>query len=386
MAFSLTQAEQERVKAAAELGIRLDPIGRADMVLVIVISAMYGVDLVAVAYLLWNRRWPPLKSKCPGIMAAGFGSCVCWFVGDLQINGHVHLAGTPLTNCKAVGVWVRVLLGVCTVSALLALRSYGLFRVFCQKRPGRGAGLYLPFVAYCVCTLACGVVAQVLSPRITVEYQPALDFCYCPKPFRAALYAYIWATWLLIAGINYRIRNIKSAFNESREMGAACAVVFAVLTFSTALQFARPDYPFARTLRLLTTGADHVGTNAVWWAIMGEPLWNARFNRAAYQEAWTARLLRDGLQSAYDVPPALSATVVLHSASDFMYAPEPLECADTYAPALVPATRTNTATTATRRSSRTYNNNADAFDIRPPPAVPAPPRTCANDPFLRPRR
>ncbi|KAJ1722813.1 hypothetical protein LPJ61_005889, partial [Coemansia biformis] len=301
MSFSFTQAEQDRVNAAAALGIRLDPIGKIDMALVIVISVVYGVDLLAVLFLLRHRHWPPIKSKSPGLMAASFASCVCWFIGDLQINGHVHLAGTVLANCKAVGVWVRVLLGVCTVSALMALRSYGLFRVFCQNKPCRGPGLYILLLGYCVCTLICGIVAQVLSPAVTVEYKPALDACYCPKPFRAALYVYIWATWLLIAAINWKIRNIKSSFNESREMAFSCAVVFAILTLSTALQFARPDYPFNQTLRVITTAMDHLGTNAVWWTIVGAPLWNCVFCRAEYLKSWTARLYKDGLQSEYDV-------------------------------------------------------------------------------------
>ncbi|KAJ2710140.1 hypothetical protein H4R19_003896 [Coemansia spiralis] len=379
MSFSLTPAEQDRVNAAAALGIRLDPIGKADMALVIVVSAVYGLDLVAVMYLLWNRRWPPLKSKSPGIMAAGVGSCVCWFVGDLQINGHVHLAGTPLANCKVVGVWVRVLLGVCTLSALLALRSYGLFRVFCRNQPGRGAGLYLPFLVYCLFSAVCGVVAQVLSPHITVEYWPALDACYCPKPFRGALYAYIWATWVVIAGINYRIRHIKSAFNESREMAVSCAVVFAVLMFSTAMQFARPDYPFRRTLRLLTTGLDHLGTNIVWWTIMGVPLWNALFNRVAYLEAWTMRLHKDGLQNAYNILPAPTA------ASDMMLSLEPDTGSDAHVPARLELAMPHSSTT--QRPSRTYNS-ADAFDIRPPHLLPAhrQPHTWVNDPFLRPSR
>ncbi|KAJ2660720.1 hypothetical protein IWW48_002817 [Coemansia sp. RSA 1200] len=301
MSFSLTPEEEARVRLAELLGYTLDPISKKDMAMIIVISVVYGIDLLAVIYMLWNRHYPPLKSKSPLLMAFAYMSCVCWFIGDLQINGHVHLAGTALTNCKGVGVWVRVLLGVCTVSSLIALRSYGLFRVFRHNLPYNGFGFYLPFLAYCGCTLIYGIVAQVLSPKITVEYMPLLDICYCPKPFRAALYGYIWATWVLVALINWKIRNIKSSFNESREMTVSCVFVFIALTFNTVLQFKSPQYPFHQVQRIVTTSLDHLVTNLVWWTIIGGPLLNCLFRRQKHLGYWKAKLRKDGLQNEYDI-------------------------------------------------------------------------------------
>ncbi|KAJ2688764.1 hypothetical protein IWW39_001979 [Coemansia spiralis] len=299
--FAFTPSEQSRVKVAAALGYHLDPISYKDLALIITISVVYGIDLLAVGFMLWNRNYPPLKSKRPLLMAAALASCICWFIGDLQINGHIHLAETGLTNCRGIGLWVRVLLGVCTVSSLIALRSYGLYRVFKQNRPYRGLGLYLPFLIYCGCTLVYGIIAQCIGAEKTVEYKPPLDLCYCPKPFRAALYVYIWTTWLFVAFVNWHIRGIKSSFNESREMAMACFFVFAILTFSTALQFAQPNYPFHQTQRLLTTAMDHLGTNLVWWAIMGEPLFNCAFRKMKYLEYWTSKLKKDGLQNEYEI-------------------------------------------------------------------------------------
>ncbi|KAJ1641776.1 hypothetical protein LPJ64_006296, partial [Coemansia asiatica] len=164
-----------------------------------------------------------------------------------------------------------------------------------------GLGMYLPFMIYCGCTLIYGIIAQVLKPSVTVEYIAILDVCFCPTPFRAALYGYIWATWLFVAIINWKIRNIKSSFNESREMAFSCLVVFAILTFSTVLQLSNPEYPFSQKLRILSTTMDHVGTNLVWWAIMGVPLFNCMFNRKKYLEYWSKKLRKDGLQHEYDM-------------------------------------------------------------------------------------
>ncbi|KAJ2847824.1 hypothetical protein GGI22_005871 [Coemansia erecta] len=416
MSFSLTPAEESRVRLAKLLGYNLDPISTKDMAMIIVISAVYGIDLVAVVFMLWNRRYPPLKSKSPLLMAAAYISCVCWFVGDLQINGHVHLAGTALANCKGIGVWVRVLLGVCTVSSLIALRSYGLFRVFKQNLPYRGLGFYLPFLVYCVCTLVYGIVAQVLSPSVTVEYMPLLDICYCPSAFRGALYGYIWATWLLVAIINWKIRNINSSFNESREMAICCVFVFIALTFNTVLQFASPQYPFHQIQRIITTSLDHLATNLVWWTIMGGPLLNCLFRRQKYFEYWKAKLRKDGFQNEYDMESEdtvfSSHNLTMRPSMDdfFLYA-EAGHPGERKLPELLPngAPRPKSARQPNRQSRRsilaykrqsaqsartlTYmrrNNehsgaasNVDPFDIRPPlsrtaTSASTPP---SNDPF-----
>ncbi|KAJ2557597.1 hypothetical protein EV175_001249 [Coemansia sp. RSA 1933] len=420
MSFSLTPAEESRVRLAKLLGYTLDPISTKDMVMIIVIAAVYGIDLIAVIFMVWNRRYPPLKSKSPVLMGAAYISCVCWFVGDLQINGHVHLAGTVLTNCKGIGVWLRVLLGVCTVSSLIALRSYGLFRVFRQNLPYRGLGFYLPFLVYCVCTLVYGTVAQVLSPSVTVEYISLLDICYCPKPFRGALYGYIWATWLLVAIINWKIRNIKSSFNESREMAICCVFVFIALTFNTVLQFTSPQYPFHQVQRIVTTSLDHLITNLVWWTIMGEPLLNCLFRKQRHLAFWKAKLRKDGFQNEYDVESedtvfSTTQNQSMRASMDdfFLYAEaaaDPDKQGDRKVPELLPngVPRPKSARRPKRQSARsmqafykrqsaqsartlTYRtnehsgaaSNVDPFDIRPPlsrsaTSASTPP---GNDPF-----
>ncbi|KAI8318969.1 hypothetical protein GQ54DRAFT_266106, partial [Martensiomyces pterosporus] len=301
MSFSLTPQEQSRVKLAEALGYHLDPISHKDLVLIVVIFSVYAFDVLAAIYLIANRRYAPLKAKSPVLMVFALVSSICWAIGDLEINGNVHLRGTVMANCKGIGVWVRVLLGVCTVSSLIALRSYGLYRVFHQNLSYRGLGFYLPFLVYCGCTLVYGIVAQVLKPEVTVQYIAMLDICYCPTPFRASLFAYIWATWLFVAFVNWKIRKIKSSFNESREMAFSCFVVFAILTFTTALQFANPSYPFNQTQRILTTALDHVATNLVWWSILGVPMYNCLFHKQRYLETWKRKLREDGLQREYEV-------------------------------------------------------------------------------------
>ncbi|KAJ1800213.1 hypothetical protein LPJ59_001252, partial [Coemansia sp. RSA 2399] len=210
------------------------------------------------------------------------------------VNGHAPLADTPMTNCKAFGVWVRVLLGVCTVSALIALRSYGLYRVFCRNLPYDGFGLYMPFLVYCMCIAVYGIVSQVLAPHITIYYMELVDICYYEGGYKASLFALLWVTWILVALINWRIRKI-------REMLGACVAVFAILIFTTAMHYTRPEYPLTMGLRIATTTLDHAATNIVWWLIMAVPMYQCLFHRKAYLDAWVAKLRRDGLQREYQV-------------------------------------------------------------------------------------
>ncbi|KAJ2762895.1 hypothetical protein H4S06_000401 [Coemansia sp. BCRC 34490] len=181
------------------------------------------------------------------------------------------------------------------------MRSYGLYRVFCRNLPYNGLGLYLPFAGYGVCILAYGVVSQAVSPRLTIRYIGGIDICYYAAGYKASLFALLWGTWILVALINWRIRAIRSSFNESREMLAACSAVFVILIFTTAMHYARPRYPLDARLRIATTSLDHLATNVVWWLIMAVPMYQSIFRRQAYLDSWVAKLRRDGLQREYQV-------------------------------------------------------------------------------------
>ncbi|KAJ1964919.1 hypothetical protein GGI12_001116 [Dipsacomyces acuminosporus] len=311
MSFAYTPEEQARVRFANTVGHHLDPIGYKDLTLIIVIATIYGINLLAVLFMLWNHKYPPIKSKSPWLMASAYVSGIFWFVGDLQINLHIHLVGPILSNCKLLGVWFRLLMGVCTISSLIALRSYGLYRVFCLNLPYSGFGFYLPFMIYCACMVIYGVVIQCLSSRTTIVYVPYLEACFYPDGFKAALLAFIWITWLIVAFMNWKIRNIKSSFNESKEMAMACFVVFAVLIYNTVIEFALPYYPFSLKLRLLSTVLDHLAVNIVWWTIMGPALFSCLFYKESYLDYWKTKLRMDGLQKEYQLSESKTHSTII---------------------------------------------------------------------------
>ncbi|KAJ2510780.1 hypothetical protein GGI11_005355, partial [Coemansia sp. RSA 2049] len=88
MTFPDLALEQKRVLAATSMDIGLDPRNTADLVVVVLLSCIFAINLVAVVFLIFNRKYPPLRSKSPVLMVIMFVASVFWFVGDLQVNGH----------------------------------------------------------------------------------------------------------------------------------------------------------------------------------------------------------------------------------------------------------------------------------------------------------
>ncbi|KAJ2078224.1 hypothetical protein H4R24_004629 [Coemansia sp. RSA 988] len=187
------------------------------------------------------------------------------------------------------------------LSALIALRVYGLYRIFCRNQPFRGWGLYLPFISYCGCLAVYGIVSQVISPMRTIYYMEPVDICYYTAGYKASLFAMVWATWFIVVFLSWKIRNIKSAFNESRESLIACITVFSVLAFTTIMHYTSPEFALNVKLRILTTSFDHLATNVFWWTIMGVPLFKCLVCKQQYLGLWLDRLREDGLQRKYDI-------------------------------------------------------------------------------------
>ncbi|KAJ2032858.1 hypothetical protein GGI03_001450 [Coemansia sp. RSA 2337] len=301
MMFPNTVVEDHRVAAAQAMGIDLDRRSTADLAIVTTISVVYFIDFLAVIFMLWNRRYPPIKAKSPILMACLFLSSALWFVGDVQMNGHVTLANTVLTNCRGLGFWVRILLGICGVCAVFALRSFALYHVFCLNLPYRGMRVYLPIIVYSVCIIIYGIVALVLKSTATLYYIDALDLCSSAVPFKASVFAFVWITLAFVAFNYWRIRHIKSSFNESREMAGACLLIFATMLFMTLVQFLHPRFPLSLAYRITSTVLSHLCTNTIWWGTMAVPLWNCMFHRKAYLDKWVDKLRKDGLHREYHV-------------------------------------------------------------------------------------
>ncbi|KAJ1878871.1 hypothetical protein H4R99_003158 [Coemansia sp. RSA 1722] len=312
MVFPNATLEAQRVKNALDMGETLQLRTKADLGVVIALSSVYFIDLIAVAFILLNRRYAPIRAKNPFLMTLLFLASVFWCIGDEIVNGHLPLANSTFTDCRSWAILVRVLFGICLMCAIFAIRSYALYYVFKLNRPCRGLGFILPIIFYAGCILAFLIVAYALHPEKSALYVPSLDLCKLDTPFKISIYVFIWITWAFVAFINYKIRNIKSSFNESREMAVACFILLVVMLFNTLVQFIHPYYSFNKGYRISSTLLDHVATNTIWWTIMGSPIINCLFRRKQYLEEWTMKLRQDGLQREYHVRPINCSNATLN--------------------------------------------------------------------------
>ncbi|KAJ2781471.1 hypothetical protein H4R18_002845 [Coemansia javaensis] len=312
MSFAFTEQEAARVRLARLIGITLDPIGRGDLALIVVLSTIYLFNFCSVGFLICNRNYPPLKSKYPFLMSACVLAMFLWFLGDLVLKSHVHVRGPVLSNCMLFCVWMRVVFGCYMVSVLISIRSYALFCIFCKSRAYRGKRMVFSSGAVVLVAVVFVVVTYALPRSHIIQYVPLLEMCNMSHTYRAVTQGLLWFTWVVNAVINFRLRNITSSFNESREMLVACVCVFVILTFNTTLLYVDPHYPTRAGLRIAETLLSHALPNFLWWFIMFKSMYSCAFNRTEYLEVWKGKLLRDGLQKQYRISRAdpFSVTMV----------------------------------------------------------------------------
>ncbi|KAJ1830205.1 hypothetical protein LPJ63_005078 [Coemansia sp. RSA 2711] len=301
MSFEFTQQEKTRVTLAMLGGVKLDPIGHIDLAVIVVLSLVYLVNFIAVAFLIYNRNYPPLKSKYPFLMGTIMVSMFVYFLGDLVLKSHVHVRGPLLSNCMLFCVWLRIVLGAYTVSVLTTIRSYALFCIFVCNRAFRGKYVYVSTGLALLLAVVFVIVTYTMPGEESVRYVGLIEMCSMSYTYRAIVQGLLWLVWLVNALLNFRLRHINSSFNESREMFVACVCVFTLLAFNTAILYAFPLYPTRVYLRATETLCSHLIANFLWWFIMFSSIYNCAVRRTAYLSEWKDTLMRDGLQKQYQI-------------------------------------------------------------------------------------
>ncbi|KAJ1880624.1 hypothetical protein LPJ57_002137 [Coemansia sp. RSA 486] len=223
-----------------------------------------------------------------------------WFLGDLVLKSHIHVRGM-FSNCMVFCVWLRVLFGNFLVSALISVRSYALFCVFRRNRAYKGKYMWYSGGLVVAVGLVFLLITYVMPEEKTVHYIPLVQMCNMSYAYRAIVQGLLWATWIVNALINYRLRNITSSFNESREMGVACISVFVLLAFNTVILYTHPLYPTRTVYRVSETLLSHTIANFLWWFIMFRSIYNCAVRRTEYLAEWKQKLFSDGLQKQYQI-------------------------------------------------------------------------------------
>ncbi|ORX64249.1 hypothetical protein DL89DRAFT_41852 [Linderina pennispora] len=135
MSFEFPPFEKSRVETAALFNVSLDPVSHTDMSTIIEISVVYALDLFALIYLLIHRSYPLINAKSACSIITLCMTVVVWSVGGISTGGMVHLyTNGILRSCKLTLLWFRLGLGATYIATIFSVRSYSLYRVFCQGR------------------------------------------------------------------------------------------------------------------------------------------------------------------------------------------------------------------------------------------------------------
>ncbi|KAJ2136294.1 hypothetical protein IW136_003958 [Coemansia sp. RSA 678] len=95
------------------------------------------------------------------------------------------------------------------------------------------------------------------------------------------------------------LRNIRSSFNEFREMATSLFLIVVCTVFNQTLLYTVPRLPTSLRWRLALVSVDQITANYIWWLIMFKPLSNCLFRHNEYLTEWRDKMTFDGLRAQY---------------------------------------------------------------------------------------
>ncbi|KAI8325300.1 hypothetical protein GQ54DRAFT_254942, partial [Martensiomyces pterosporus] len=297
--YDYTPQEKMRVDMAAFFGIKLDPVGYADLAAVVIVCLVNAVGLSANAFVWFNRHYAPLKAKNIPLMTGIYMQGLCLFLGDLTLCGLVHIRGPFFGNCMLMLIWLRTLFGTYTLGGLMTIRSYTLYRVFCQNKPILGVHRFVPYIIFVAAILTIGTITSLMPKRMTMDYMAGIELCLINKDLINAILTGIWLMWGGFILMLWLLRNIRTSFNEFREVSVSLIVLIASTIFNHVLLQRIPNFPIYLAWRLSLMFIDQFTTNLIWWMIMGKTVYKCMFHYEEYLLQWKHTLLTDGLHSRY---------------------------------------------------------------------------------------
>lgn len=301
MYYDFTPEEKQRVEIAAFFGIKVDPVGYYDMAAVIIYSSILFIGLLANIYVLRNRHYAPLKAKNVPLMTGIFFHSIFFFLGDLTLCGLVHVRGPFFGNCTLMLIWFRSMMGNFSLGSLLTIRSYKLYRVFCLNKPTHGYKRALPYILYILLIITVGTISTMIPNSLTVAYMQAAEFCIDNPDLVTAYCSILWFVWAIYLAFMWLLRNVRSSFNEFREMAISLGLLVVCTIFNQTVLYYVPRLPVSLPWRLSLVSVDQITANYIWWLVMFKPLYNCIFHHDTYLTEWRMKLAADGLHAQYEM-------------------------------------------------------------------------------------
>ncbi|KAJ2412435.1 hypothetical protein GGF47_006087, partial [Coemansia sp. RSA 2524] len=275
------------------------PVGYGDLAMVVIWTFVLMVGMAATTYMWIHRHYAPLKAKNIPLMTGIYMHSVFFFLGDLTLCGLVHVRGPFFANCTLMLVWFRSMFGNFALGSLLAIRSYKLYRVFCKNKPMHGNRRYIPYLLFLALIIIVGTVSTAVPRSMSVEYIEGIEFCIVNQHLVTAYTTILWLVWTVYMAMVWLLRNIRSSFNEFREMATSLFLIVACTVFNQTLLYTVPRLPTSLRWRLALVSVDQITANYIWWLIMFKPLSNCLFRHNEYLTEWRDKMTFDGLRAQY---------------------------------------------------------------------------------------
>ncbi|KAJ2438841.1 hypothetical protein IWW46_004707 [Coemansia sp. RSA 2440] len=291
--------DADRVQAAAERGIQLDPIGDLDTATIAAGSALFGVSFIMIVYSWCNHRYQPIRAKNLPQTTLLFVCGVLWFVGDIATNGHISMVGL-WSKCRVWRLWIRLTF-MFLFSCCVLVRVYALYWLFVRRQQFRGWKLFAPYIGAALCVLLFCAAGQIVSPSVTIKYDPSLELCMYSYVYRTCGLALQWAMWALVFVFMWLVRNIQPSFNEVRESLVIAMLTLLSLVQNTVMESIHSPVAAHKMGRNASTWIDFLDANLTIWVILGFPVYQSISNRKTYLMHWRAKLADDGFRREYNI-------------------------------------------------------------------------------------
>ncbi|KAJ2722133.1 hypothetical protein GGI07_003518 [Coemansia sp. Benny D115] len=193
------------------------------------------------------------------------------------------------------------MLGNFSLGALLTIRSYKFYRVFCKNKPVQGYMRAVPYIIYIVCIVVVGTISTLVPRRLTMMPLESVEFCVVNQDLVTTYSVMLWFLWSVYMAMMWILRNVRSSFNEFKEMAWSLVLLVICTISNQAILYSVPLLPTILSWRLVLVAIDQIVANYIWWLIMFKPLFNCMFRHDSYLAYWRQKMTADGLRAQYGI-------------------------------------------------------------------------------------
>ncbi|KAJ2609255.1 hypothetical protein H4S08_004124 [Coemansia sp. RSA 1365] len=159
----------------------------------------------------------------------------------------------------------------------------------------------IPYLLFFMLVLIVGMVSSLLPREATVAYFEGVEFCIGNRNLVTTYCSILWCIWAVYMVMIWLLRNIRSSFNEFREMAISLVLLIICTLFNQIILYRFPRFSTSLGWRLALVSVDQITANYIWWLIMFKPIFNCIFKHDSYLAEWKDKLTADGLRSQYGI-------------------------------------------------------------------------------------